>query len=159
MANIAKQVLDKMGVTPRLRLAEQITDENGKRKGVKSTGPHRVILGPSSLAKDLDPETGHERQIIQYEVREAGLKKIWNVPIRNKKGEPNYLVERMADIQEGEEIILESKRAGARNYTSITRVNGSTDIEDDDEHITQEEMDAAVDAADKENEPYQGQLG
>ena len=144
MANIAKQVLDKMGVIPKLRLAEK--QDKG---GIKSTGPHRVIVGPSKLGEEMDPETGKQRQIIQYEMTERGVKKVWNVPIRYRKGEPNYLIERMADIQEGEEIILESKRNGIKNYTSITRVNGSTDIEDDDEHQAQEpeEEDVKADIA------------
>src|ERR1700754_1731548 len=109
MANIAKQVLDKMGVIPRLRLAEK--QDKG---GIKSTGPPRVVVGPSKLGEEMDPDTGKPRQIIQYEMKEGGVKKIWNVPIRNKKGEPNYLIERLADISEGEEIILESKRAGIK---------------------------------------------
>jgi hypothetical protein len=140
MANIAKQVLDKLGVIPKLRLAEKLPTG-----GVKSTGPHRVKIGPSKLINGVNPDNGQPRQEIEYTVEEGGVTKLWFVPILNKQGRPNYLVERIADIKEGEEIILESKRSGAKNYTSITRLNGSTDVEDDDEHEPPVEEEEPID--------------
>jgi len=123
-----KQAMDKMNVIPRLRRAERL--ETG---GVKSTGPHRVKFISDKLVMGKDPETMKERQEIQFTVEENGVQKIWNVPLFNKKGEPNYLIERLADIKEGDEVILESKRRGPKNYTSVQRLSHPTEVEADDD--------------------------
>ncbi len=122
-----KQAMDKMNVIPRLRLAERL--ESG---GIKSTGPHRVTFVSDALIDGSDPETGKPRQEIQFTVEENGVKKLWNVPLFDKKGQPNYLIERLADVKEGDEVILESKRRGPKNYTSVQRLGHATEVEADD---------------------------
>ena len=72
--------------------------------------------------------TKKPRQEIQYIVEEQGVKYTWNVPLHNKKGEPNYLLERLMGIKEGEEVVLEMKRSGMNNYVDVRRISKPTDI-------------------------------
>ena len=121
--------MDKLGVVPKLRLAEK-----NPKGGVTSTGPHRVRFLGSKLVDGTDPEKpGKVRQEIHYRVDENGVEKVWIVPILNKQGQPNYLLERISEIADGEEVILETKRSGAKNYTSVVRIANSFEAEDDEQ--------------------------
>jgi|GEM_PF-1634321 len=140
-----KQAMDKMNVIPRLRLANQTTDDNGKRTGIVSTGPHRVTFVSDKLVDGSDPDTGATRQEIQFTVDENGVRKLWNVPLFDKKGQPNYLIERLADVKEGDEVILESKRRGPKNYTSVQRLGHATEVEADEADGDPSVLDSIVD--------------
>src|SRR5260221_3124865 len=98
--NLSKDILKKANIMPRLRLGVK-TD-----KGVQPNGPHRVKFILDKEAKGTDPITGKERDEIAYLVEENGEKKSYRVSKLNKKGEINYLVIRLADVQECEEAIL-----------------------------------------------------
>lgn len=139
---IVKQAVEKLGIVPRLSLAVQKTDDKGKVLGVESTGPHRVkFLSEPKNAMGKDPMTSQERQEFHFEVEENGVKKQWIVPMRNKQGEGNYILAKLMEIEVGDEAILEVKRRGPKNYTSVTRIGHDTEeIEDglpDEETIEQ----------------------
>jgi hypothetical protein len=106
-------------------------------KGVQGTGPHRVKLLADKETTGTDPITGKEIPVIAYLVEENGQKKSYRVPKIDKKGEIHYLVQRFAEINEGEEVILEMKRRGIKNYVEVIRVKdiatGEVDEEQDDE--------------------------
>lgn len=112
---------------PRLRLGNK-TD-----KGVVPTGPHRVKFIIDKEAKGTDPITGKERDEVAYLVEENGEKKSYRVPKFNKSGEIHYLVVRLAEVKEGEEVILEMKRSGIKNFVEVTPVRDTKAIEVDDE--------------------------
>ena len=45
-------------------------------------------------------------------------------------------MQRLAEINEGQEVILEMKKQGIKNYIEVTPINGTeqVEIEDDEEH-------------------------
>lgn len=124
---ISQDLLKKANIIPKLRLAVK-TD-----KGVQGTGPHRVKLLQDKEAKDTDPMTGKEREVVSYLVEENGVKKSYKAAKLGKDGQLHYLVQRLADVEEGEEIILEYKRKGIKGFISVS------DIKDQGE-VTEEEV-------------------
>ena len=133
--NISQELLKKANIIPRLRLGSK-TD-----KGVQGTGPHKVKFITDKEAKGTDPPTGKERDEVAYLVEENGQKKSYRVPKFGKNGEIHYLVIRLAEIKEGEEVILEMKRKGIKNYVEVSPVNNTSrvEIEDDDIPIINED--------------------
>lgn len=127
-----KTAVNKLGIIPRLHLYEKITDERGKSMGVKSTGPHRVKFISDRSVMGKDPMTMKERQEIEFIVEENGVRKTWKVPLLNKENKPNYLLEKLSEIEENEEVILEGKKSGPKNFTSIARLN-QTEVENEGE--------------------------
>lgn len=117
---ISLEILKKANVLPRLRLAEKLPGG-----GTKGTGPHKVRILEDSSGKGVDPRTGAERYEVTYIVEEDGIKKKYVVPMQSKKNEkePHYLVQRLAEIAEGEEIILEFKRSGPIAYIDVQRLS------------------------------------
>lgn len=126
---LSEEILKKANIMPRLRLGTK-TD-----KGVQSTGPHRVKFLQDKEAKGTDPITGKEREEVAYLVEEDGVKRSYRVPKYNKKGEINYLVIRLAEVGEGEEVILEMKRSGIKNFVEVIPAKGHLTEADDDNEI------------------------
>ena len=114
----SKDIVKKAGIIPDLVLATK-----RDKGGVDSTGPHTVKLLEDKVIKDTDYDTGAEIYVVRYILEEAGEKKKYDVAMKDKKGEIHYLVQRLAEIGEGEEIIMECKRHGIKNYIEIKRVN------------------------------------
>jgi hypothetical protein len=66
---------------------------------------------------------GVEEYFVRYIFEEAGEKKQYDAPMKAKGGsDPHYLVQALADVAEGEELILEMKKAGVKSYIEVTRV-------------------------------------
>ena len=129
-------LLKEAGLQPKLRLG------NKKPKGgTESTGPHRVKMIADKLVKGTDPKTGKEIEKIRYLLEENGEKKTYETKKLNDKGELNYLVQRLAEISEGQEVILEMKKQGIKNYIEVSPVVGgeSIEIEEDEEHEENDE--------------------
>lgn len=112
------EIIKKAGIIPDLQLA--VKRDAG---GVDSTGPHTVKMLEDKIIKDTDHETGLEIFVVRYILEEKGTKKKYEVAMKDRNGEIHYLVQRLAEIQEGEEIILECKRKGIKNYIDIKRLN------------------------------------
>jgi hypothetical protein len=117
----SKELLKKAGIVPRLELARQL--EGG---GTRSTGPHIVKVLDEKIVVGKDFQTGAEREEMKYLLEEAGEKKTYSVPVKDKNGELHYLIQRFAEIEPGEEIILEAKKKGIRTYIDLQRVNNIT---------------------------------
>ena len=117
----SKELVKKAGIIPRLELARQL--EGG---GTRSTGPHIVRVLDEKLVIGKDYQTGAEREEMRYLLEEAGEKKSYSVPVKDKNGELHYLIQRFAEIEPGEEIILEAKKKGIRTYIDLQRVNNIT---------------------------------
>lgn len=131
----SKELLVRANIIPKLRLA--IKEEG---KAPKPTGPHRVKILEDKIQRGKDHE-GKIIDIVRYTFEENNEKKRYDVPVKNKEGELHYLVQRLSEFEEGQEIIIEMKKKGAKNYVSVTPVESSVDVEvDENEHVEVEEM-------------------
>ena len=124
---VSREILLKSGLYPKLRLGVR----NGGR--VTPTGPHKVKILEDKLIKELNAE-GVEEYFVRYIFEEAGEKKQYDAHMKAKGGsDPHYLVQALSDVQEGEELILEMKKAGVKSYIEVTRVaTGESEIVNDD---------------------------
>ena len=125
---VSKELLNAAGIIPKLRLGTK-TD-----RGVQGNGPHRVKILADKLVQGKDPKTGKDLEYVRYLVEENGEKKSYQTKKLNQNGELSYLVQRLAEIEEGQEVILEMKKAGVKNYVDVVPVGSahSVEVEDDD---------------------------
>ena len=129
----SQDILKKANITPKLKLAVK-TD-----KGVQGTGPHKVKFLKDKEAKGTDIN-GKERDEVAYLVEENGIPKSYRVPKFGKDGEIHYLVQRLADVEEGEEVMLEYKRKGIKGYIEVGKLNThSREISDEDIPVINED--------------------
>jgi len=126
----SKKLLDNAGIVPKLRLGVQ--KPGG---GVVPTGPHRVKLISDRIINELNVETNKEEPTMVYTVEENGVTKEYHRKVKNKKGELDYLIQRLAELPPGSEVILEMARRGARNHIVVTPVKPTDEAEEDDEDI------------------------
>ena len=128
------QLLKEANIQPKLRLG------NKTKHGIVSTGPHRVKMVADKVLPSKDPITGKDCEYVRYLVEENGQTKTYQTKKLNKEGELSYLVQRLAEIKEGEEVILEMKKQGIKNYIEVSSVNGgeSVEVEDDEEEVIDE---------------------
>lgn len=131
MTQVSKQLLKDANITPKLRLGQK-TD-----KGVVSTGEHRVKIIKDKLDKGIDPQTGKEREVVKYLVEEKGQHKFYEVPKLGKDGQLHYLVQRLAEVHEGAEIILKMEKRGIKNVITVTEIGNTDTIEYDDDDAEQ----------------------
>lgn len=137
----SKDAVKQAGIIPKLRLA--VKKENG---GTESTGPHTVKLVSDKTVKGTDPQTGKERYEMVYYVEEDGEKKKYTCPLKDEQGELHYLVQRMAEFEEGDMVTMEYQRKGLKGFISVAKVGEQEDddipiIEDEDEQGSPEEGD------------------
>lgn len=117
---------------PKLKLGEKLPGG-----GVKPTGPHKVkITGEPTTVPII--KDGKSIKAFKFVVEENGQLYKWIVPLTNKEGEGHYLIERLQDVEVGDEIILEMKKTGARNYIDISRP-GAVHEDDEVEYPDEEE--------------------
>lgn len=135
----SKELVKRAGIVPKLRLGEQIIGEDGKKLGVKATGPHKVKLIEDRIVRGIDFK-GKETEFVEYILEENGEKKTYKTKLKNDNGELSYLVQRLSDVPEGGEVVLEMKKKGIKNYVSVSEISGADEIEvDDTEHDVGEE--------------------
>lgn len=132
MENV-KKVAKQLGVLPKLQLGVKL-----EKGGAKSTGAHRVkFVAEPTLVPGKD-DTGKPRQELKFTVEENGIQYRWHVPVLNKQGQPNYLIERTMNIEVGDERILEMRSDRGRNYIDIRGVdeapNEAPDEDDEPGH-------------------------
>jgi hypothetical protein len=127
----SREILIKAGLHPKLRLGIK------SAKGVTPTGPHRVKVIEDKIIQKLDPD-GKLTYFVRFIFEEDGQKKQYDARMKSKEGtDPHYLVQLLAEVEEGEEIILEMKKAGIKNYIEVIRVStgekvaAAADEEDD----------------------------
>lgn len=130
--------MKKAGILPKLRLGQKLP-----KGGVQSTGQHRVKILEDKIIRKPDPNTGTDIEWVRYFVEENGEKKVYDTKLKDKAGGLSYLVQRFAEIGEGEELILEMKKQGIKNYVEVTPTGHTTsvEVEEDDENeiMTKEE--------------------
>lgn len=120
---ISKEILTIAKIIPRLRLGDKL-----EKGGIKPTGPHKVKMLSDRIIKGKDPRTNKEIELVEYTMEENGEKKIYKTKLRGDDGLPSYLVQRLAEVKEGEEIILEMKKQGMKNYVSVTPIGQATHV-------------------------------
>jgi hypothetical protein len=115
----SKEIVLKSGLLPRLQLGIRMP-----RGGVKPTGPHTVKILEDSIIKKpgREDEASTEVHYVRYIVEENGIRKQYDTRLKTKGGsDPSYFVQAMAEIEPGEEVILEMMKSGPKNYINITR--------------------------------------
>lgn len=122
---ISKELLQKAGILPKLRLG--IKQQGG---GVKSTGSHKVKVLEDKIIKKPN-DKGEMIEWVRYVIEEGEEQKVYDTKLRDKTGQPSYLVQRFAEIKEGEEVILEMKKQGVKNYIEVTQVGQGDQVEID----------------------------
>ena len=123
MKNV-KEAAKTLKLYPKLRLGEKLPGG-----GVKANGPHTVKITAEPTTTMIN-KNGKMVKAFKFTVEENGQLYKWLVPLLNEEGEGHYLIERLQDIEVGEEIVLEMKKRGARNYIDITKP-GEEDAEDE----------------------------
>lgn len=114
MADKSRELVKKAGIIPRLDLAPK------NEKGIATpNGPHKVKLLDEKAVMGTDYQTGVEREEMKYIFEENGEQKFYSVPIKDKNGELHYLIQRMADVELQDEIILEAKKRGLKTYIDV----------------------------------------
>lgn len=124
----SKKLMEQAGIIPKLQLGVQ-----RPKGGVLSTGPHRVKIISDRIINETNFETGKEEPTIVYTVEENGVTKEYHRKVKNKKGELDYLVQRLADLQPGSEVMLEMARRGARNHIVVIPLDNADEAEEDDD--------------------------
>ena len=124
------QIIKEAGIQPKLRLGRKTP------KGTVSTGAHRVKMVADKIIQAPHPKTGKMIDYVRYLVEENGESKTYQTKKLNDNGDVSYLVQRLAEIKENEEVILEMKKQGIKNYIEVSPVVGgeSVEVEEDDEH-------------------------
>lgn len=152
---IAKTLMKNAEIYPKLKLGERIVKEDGSYGAVRSNGPHKVKLLKEFIRKGVDRETGQVIEVYKIVVEHEGVTKEYRMPIKAREtGELHYLVQRLSKVEEGEEIIMEMKKQGPKNYIEVLRADGTPiEIDEDeitdtthDENISDDDVDEALDS-------------
>jgi len=144
---VSKQLMVQANIKPKLKLGLK-TD-----RGVQSTGPHTVKMISDKITNGLDRETGKVIEYVKYIVEEDGVEKEYRTRLKHKEtGELQYLVQNLAQVEEGQEVIMEMKKAGLKNYIEIRHVDGSVITDTEQEDVVPEQDDTVEDA---DNDEYQ----
>lgn len=124
-----RAVAEAIKLYPRIKLG--IKDGNK----VTSTGPHVVkFLEEPQVIMGKDQE-GKPRKEFKFILEESDKWYRWHVPILNSEGQPNYLVERLIDIEVGDVRVLEMKKRGRNNYVDISVPGEPTEQEVEDKFV------------------------
>jgi len=91
-------------------------------KAVRGTGPHKVKLIGCENATNKDYQTQEDVKGVNLLFEEEGQSKKYFVPTLGKDGKFHYLIERFADIAEGEELVMEYQRkeGSVRGFISVS---------------------------------------
>ena len=125
---ISAELMVQAKIVPRLKLYIKSTK--------KSTGTHKVKLISDRIVKDTEFGTGKEIEYVEYTLEENGEKKVYKTKLKNKDSELSYLVQNLAEFKEGEEVFMEMKKMGIKNYVEVSPVNAkSAEIEEDEQEV------------------------
>lgn len=122
-----KKAAEVYKLYPKLRLTDEVKRPNGKPVH-EPNGPHTVKITAEPTTTMVIRE-GVETKAFKFIVEEGGKLFKWTVPLTNKEGEGHYLIDRLQDIEVGEEIILEAKKRGARTYIDVRKVDADDEGE------------------------------
>ncbi len=139
----SKEIVLKSGLLPKLQLGVK------QGKFVKSTGLHKVKVLEDKIVRKPPMEEGDDGYYVRYIFEENGEKKQYDTRMKQKGGvDPSYFVQAMANVEPGEELTLEMKKAGVKNYVEIVRLSvGEVQTAEDDENGDDDSGDLADDLA------------
>ena len=110
--------MQKAGLHPKLQLGRKTN------KGVVSTGKHTVKVLSDKIVRRSPTEEGDDGLRMRYVVEEDGVEKQYDTRLKERGGDqPSYFVQAMSEIEPGEIITLEMKKAGIKNYIEIVRLS------------------------------------
>lgn len=121
---------------PKLQLGTKL-----EKGGVQSTGPHTVKLLAEPTTVMMN-KGGRQVKGFKFLVEENGQTFKWLVPLTNDQNEGHYLIDRLntMNVEVGEEIVLEMKKRGVKNYVEVTRPGESAH----EDEVEEEEIDPAT---------------
>ena len=125
---------EKLNVLPKLRLGIKL-----EKGGVQSTGPHKVKFVEEPTTTMGKDESGKPRQELKFIVEENGIKYRWQTPILGKDGQPSYLIERLLNVEVGDERVLEMRKRGIKNYIDVRM-----SVDEDSELPEEEEIESEI---------------
>ena len=117
--------MDALGVRPKLRLGRRMDKETEGKGGVESYGPKRVKCLEEPEGITANNFEGKPTKFLRFLVEHNGQEFFWFVPVLNKEGQPNYLLEHVASMEVGSEYILEMKRQKGRNHIEVLNADGT----------------------------------
>lgn len=114
----------------------------------RTTGTHRVRFIKDEIVRDVNVFVGKEKTLkvqgIRYYFFENGEEKIYDVPLYQKdyyvalvkggkrENKYHYLLDKFADIEEGDEIEIEYIQKGEDGFIDVRRVSDGVVVSDDD---------------------------
>jgi hypothetical protein len=120
-----KKVMESLGVRPKLRLGRRKDKDTEGKGGVESYGPKHIKALAEPEGITANNFEGKPTKFLRFLVEHNGQEFFWFVPVLNKEGQPNYLLERVAAMEVGKEYILEMKRQKGRNHIEVTNADGT----------------------------------
>ena len=114
--NTAKQQLDRAQAAGKVKERDNYLSLAPKNSEGVSTpnGQHRIVL-----VKDEKTTNSMGKEQLTVTVKEGGVEKIWNIKLKDDEGNLHYLVQILADYNEGDELIVEMKKNGAKNFVDV----------------------------------------
>ena len=148
MTTKSQDIVKQANIIPSLQLAVRKENAEGKLV-VVGTGKHQVKFISDKVVMGKDYQTREERHEVQYIFEEKGQQKKYNVPVKDENGEVHYLIQRMADIEYGEEITLEYQRKGLKGFIMTERVvnqeaKPSGEVSDDEIPVIEEDEEPKI---------------
>jgi len=122
-----------LGIRQKLRLGKKLPGG-----GVKPTGPHKVTFkaDKETLGKEYKLDDGtSKKDYVRYLFVESGEEKIYNVKKFGKDGSLSYFIQHFAEIEPGNEVILEMKKSGAINYIDISNISAGKEVQVEDDDV------------------------
>lgn len=119
----------QLNILPKLRLGIKL-----EKGGVQATGPHKVKFLEEPVSVMGKDEQGKPRKELKFIVEEDGIKYRWQVPILGKDGQPSYIIERLMNVEVGDERILEMMKQGIKNYIDVRMVDEAPEPPEEEEH-------------------------
>jgi hypothetical protein len=124
---------------PRLSLGDQT-----EKGGVDPNGPHRIrIVADGRMTTVLDRRIGKDVEAISVPVEEGGIEKEWVVRVKDPEGNLHYLIPKLAELEPGDEVVVEMMRRGLKAYISVKKagkeVGGHGDGEENRGRVGDEE--------------------
>lgn len=125
---------------PKVCFGEMRGNDRGNLVFFPNNIPHRVVITDEPTTVMINKNNQPVRAF-KFIVEENGELYKWLVPLVNDRGEGHYLIDRLntLGINVGDEVVLEMKKRGPRNYIQVTRAGEEEEEEeippDDDAHL------------------------
>jgi hypothetical protein len=137
MSTLSKSLMASMGIRQKLKLYRKLP-----KGGTVATGKHivRFKADKEITGKEYKLDDGTmKKDYVRYLFEENGEEKIYNAKKFGKDGSLHYFIQHFADIEMGDEVILEGKKSGMINYIDISKVSTGKEVEVSEDEIEESE--------------------